>query len=60
MLLGKKKVWDKLGMYKVIKKACVNYHAGEAVLILLLMPDQELSILGLNARELIAITAWHL
>ena len=62
MLLGKKKVWDKLGMYKVIKKACVLDRAGEAVLeLLLLMPHEELSILVCqNARELIAITAWYL
>ena len=34
-----KEVWGKLGMYEVIKKACVTDHAGEAVLeFLLLMP----------------------
>lgn len=53
-------MWDKLGMYKAIKKACVIDYAGEAALELLLMPDQELSILGPNALELIAITAWYL
>lgn len=55
-------MWENLGLYGAVKKACVVDRAGEAVLeLLLLMPDQEISILGSqNARELIAITAWYL
>ena len=35
-------------MYDVVKKACVVDHVGEVVIeFLLLMPDQELSILHL-------------
>lgn len=57
-----KEVWEKLGMNEVIKRACAIDRAGETVLeFLLLMPDQDLSILGVrNVHEMIAITAWHL
>ena len=44
-----KGVWKKLGMYEMINTACAIDRAGEAVLeFLLLMPDQELSILGVR------------
>ena len=41
----------------MINKACVVDHAGEAILgFLLLMPDQDLAIVGSqNTRELIAL-----
>ena len=57
-----KEVWNKLGLYEVINRACSVDRAGETVLeLLLLMPDQELFVLGLqNVRELIAITTWYL
>ena len=57
-----KKVWDNLGLYEVINRACVVDRAGEAVLeFLLLMREEEISVLGLqNTRELIVITAWYL
>lgn len=48
----------------MINRACSVDRAGEAVLeLLLLMPDQELFVLGLqnvHVRELIAITTWYL
>ena len=55
-------MWEHLGLYEVVKKACIFDRAGEAVLeSLLLMPDRELPILGSrNAGELIAIAAWYL
>ena len=55
-------MWEKLGLYEVIKKACGVDRAGEAVLeVLLLMPEHELPFLdSQNTRELIAITAWYL
>lgn len=57
-----KEVWNKLGMGRVIKEACVIDRAGEAILeFLLLKPDNEIATLGIqNVRELIAITAWYL
>ena len=55
-------MWEHLGLYEVVKKACVVDRAGEAVLeFLLLMPDHELPILGSrNAGEFIAKAAWYL
>ena len=43
-----KDVWSRLGMDDVVKRACLVDREGEAVLeFLLLLPDQEFSILGL-------------
>ena len=49
-------------MDEIIDKACEVDRAGEAVLeYLLLLPDQDLSIMGYqNVREMIAISAWYL
>ena len=42
-----KEVWEYLGLYEVVKKACAIDRVGEAVLeFLLLIPDHELHILG--------------
>lgn len=44
-----KKVWEKLGLHEVIKKACAVDRAGEAVLeFLLFMPEHELSTVGIQ------------
>ena len=64
LFLGHKarEVWRRLGLNKIIMRACEIDRAGEPVLeFLLLMPEQDLtSVATMNVREMIAITTWHL
>lgn len=55
-------VWQLLGLYDIIKKACCVSRFGEVVLEhLLCLWDSDIQILGLpNLRETIATPAWYL